>query len=193
MVAPIGPPVQVGRRKTAAALHVLGGIASGLAIGVVLGFFGVLLRAAIGDALDTVFVIVVPAALLYAASVDLGLLPLRSLTWVRQTPGDWPCSMGHYPGIFAWGFDLGLGVTTRIPYQTLLVVPLSAFLVGDLGTAVAITTAYGAARALAVVAAVASATEDYSAVCDAISGRVLTLKKLVGASALVIAALIVIS
>jgi hypothetical protein len=159
----------------------------------VLGFFGVLLRAAIGDALDTVFIVVVPAALIYAALVDLGLLPVRSLTWVRQTPGDWPCSMGHYPGIFAWGFDLGLGITTRIPYQTLLVVPLSAFLVGDLGTAVAITTAYGAARALAVVAAVASATEDYAAVCDAISDRVLTLKKLVGASALVIAALIVIS
>ena len=39
--------------------------------------------------------------------------------------------MGHYPGIFGWGFDLGLGVTTRIPYQSLLVVPLSAFLVHE--------------------------------------------------------------
>ena len=123
MVGQIGPLVQVGRKKTALALHVLGGIAGGLAIGIVLGFLGVLLRAAIGDALDTVFVIVVPAALIYAALVDLGVLPVRSLTWVRQTPGDWTCSMGHYPGIFAWGFDLGLGVTTRIPYQTLLVVP----------------------------------------------------------------------
>jgi len=193
MVGQIGPLVQVGRKKTALALHVLGGVAGGLAIGVVLGFLGVLLRAAIGDALDTVFLIVVPSALIYAALVDLGLLPVRSLTWVRQTPGDWTCSMGHYPGIFAWGFDLGLGVTTRIPYQTLLVLPLSAFLVGDLGTAVAITTAYGAARALAVVAAVTSAKDDFPAVCDAISERVLTLKKLVGASALVIAALIVIS
>jgi hypothetical protein len=193
MVGQIGPLVQVGRKKTALALHVLGGVAGGLAIGIVLGFLGVLLRAAIGDALDTVFVIVVPAALIYAALVDLGILPVRSLTWVRQTPGDWTCSMGHYPGIFAWGFDLGLGVTTRIPYQTLLVVPLSAFLVGDMGTAVAITTAYGAARALAVVAAVTSAKDDFPAVCDAISERVLTLKKLVGASALVIAALIVIS
>jgi len=193
MVGQIGPLVQVGRKKTALALHVLGGVAGGLAIGIVLGFLGVLLRAAIGDALDTVFVIVVPTALIYAALVDLGILPVRSLTWVRQTPGDWTCSMGHYPGIFAWGFDLGLGVTTRIPYQTLLVVPLSAFLVGDMGTAVAITTAYGAARALAVVAAVTSAKDDFPAVCDAISERVLTLKKLVGASALVIAALIVIS
>jgi hypothetical protein len=137
--------------------------------------------------------VVVPAALVYAALVDLGLLPVKSLTWVRQTPGDWPCSMGHYPGIFAWGFDLGLGVTTRIPYQSLLVVPLSAFLVGDMASAVAITTAYGAARALAVVAAVTSANDDFPAVCDAIQGRVLTLKKLVGATALVIAALIVIS
>ena len=193
MVGQIGPLVQVGRKKTALALHVFGGILGGLTIGVLLGFAGVLLRSAIGDTLDTVFLVVVPAALIYAALVDLGLLPVRSLTWVRQTPGDWPCSLGHYPGIFAWGFDLGLGITTRIPYQTLLVVPLSAFLVGDMGTAVAITTAYGAARALAVVAAVTSASDDFPAVCDAISERVLTLKKLVGVSALVIAALIVIS
>jgi hypothetical protein len=193
MVAQIGPLVQVGRKKTALALHVLGGIVGGLAIGVLLGFAGVLLRAAIGDALDSVFLIVVPAALVYAASVDLGLLHVRPLTWVRQTPGDWPCSMGHYPGIFAWGVDLGLGVTTRIPYQSLLVIPLSAFLVGDMASAVAITTAYGAARALAVVAAVTSANDDFPAVCDAIQGRVPALKRLVGATALVIAALIVIS
>jgi hypothetical protein len=192
MVGQIGPLVQVGGKKTALALHVVGGVLGGLTIGVLLGFAGMLLRSAIGDALDTVFVIVVPAALVYAASVDLGA-PMRQLTWVRQTPGDWPCSMGHYPGIFAWGFDLGLGVTTRIPYQSLLVVPLSAFLVGDMASAVAITTAYGAARALAVVAAVTSANDDFPAVCDAIQDRVLTLKKLVGATALVIAALIVIS
>jgi hypothetical protein len=192
MVGQIGPLVQVGGKKTALALHVVGGVLGGLTIGVLLGFAGMLLRSAIGDALDTVFVIVVPAALVYAASVDLGV-PMRQLTWVRQTPGDWPCSMGHYPGIFAWGFDLGLGVTTRIPYQSLLVVPLSAFLVGDMASAVAITTAYGAARALAVVAAVTSANDDFPAVCDAIQDRVLTLKKLVGATALVIAALIVIS
>jgi hypothetical protein len=193
MVGQIGPLVQVGRKNTALALHVVGGIVGGLTIGVLLGFGGVLLRAALGDTLDTVFLIVVPAALIYTASVDLGLLPVKSLTWVRQTPGDWPCSMGHYPGIFAWGVDLGMGITTRIPYQTLLVVPLSALLVGNMAAAVAITTAYGAARALAVVAAVTSAKDDFPAVCDAISERVLTLKKLVGATALVIAALIVIS
>src|SRR6266516_2629652 len=193
MVGQIGPLVQVGRRRTALALHLLGGAAGGALIGVALGFAGLLLRAALGDTLDTVFVVAVPAALAYAASVDLGLLRIRQLTWQRQTPGDWPCSMGHYPGIFAWGFDLGLGVTTRIPYQSLLVVPLSAFLVGDMASAVAITTAYGAARALAVVAAVTSANDDFPAVCDAIQDRVLTLKTLVGVTALVIAALIVIS
>ena len=102
--------------------------------------------------------------------------------------------MGHYPGIFAWGFDLGLGVTTRIPYQTTLVVPLAALLCGDLATAVAITTVYGAARALAVVAAVESVSgTDYAAACDVIQERVTPLKRLVGVTALVIAALIVIS
>ena len=163
MVGQIGPLVQVGRKNTALALHVLGGILGGLTIGVLLGFAGVLLRSAIGDVLDTVFVVVVPAALIYAASVDLGLLPVRPITWTRQTPGGW------------------------------LVVPLAAFLVGDMASAVAITTAYGAARALAVVAAVTSANDDFPAVCDAIQDRVLTLKKLVGVTALVIAALIVIS
>jgi cation transporter-like permease len=78
MVGQIGPLVQVGRKNTALALHVLGGVAGGLAIGVVLGFLGVLLRAAIGDTLDTVFIVVVPAALIYAALVDLGVLPVRS-------------------------------------------------------------------------------------------------------------------
>src|SRR4029453_10829807 len=193
MVGQIGPLVQVGREKTALALHVLGGVVGGLTIGVLLGFAGVLLRSAIGDALDTVCVIVVPAALIYAASVDLGLLPVRPITWVRQTPGDWPCSMGHYPGIFALGFHLGLRVATRIPYQSLLVVPLSAFLVGDMASAVAITTAYGAARALAGVPAVTPANAAFPAVCDAIQDRVLTLRKLVGVTALVIAALMVIS
>ena|SRR2546425_1022278 len=193
MVGQIGPLVQVGRKKTALALHVLGGIAGGAAIGVVLGFAGLLLRSALGDTLDTVFAVAVPLALLYAASVDLGVLPVRPITSERQTPGSWPCSLGHYPGILGWGFDLGLGVSTRIPYQSLLVLPLAALLAGDLATAVAITGIYGASRALAVVAAVSGAGGDFVGACDAIQTRVVPLKRIVGATALVIAGLIVIS
>lgn len=193
MVAQIGPLVQVGKRRTALALHVLGGVAGGAAIGVLLGFAGLLLRAALGDTLDTVFLVAVPAALVYAATVDLGLLRVRQITSERQTPSSWPCSLGHYPGIFAWGFDLGLGISTRIPYQSLLVVPLAALLVGDLAKAVAITAAYGAARALAVVIAVSTAGDDFAAACDAIQTRLFSLKRAVGAGALVFAALIVMS
>ena len=193
MVGQIGPLVQVGMRRTALALHVLGGVAGGAAIGVLLGFAGLLLRAALGDTLDTVFLVAVPAALVYAASVDLGLLRVPQITSERQTPSSWPCSLGHYPGIFAWGLDLGLGISTRIPYQSLLVVPLAALLVGDLGKAVAITAAYGAARALAVVVAVSTAGDDFAAACDAIQGRLFSLKRAVGVGALVLAAVIVIS
>lgn len=193
MVGEIGPLVRVGRKKTALALHVVGGLAGGATIGVALGFAGLLLRAALGGTLDTVFAVAVPAALLYAASVDLGVLPFPHLTSERQTPGSWPCSLGNYPGIFGWGFDLGLGISTRIPYQSLLVLPLAALLAGDLATAVAITAVYGASRALAVVAAISAAGDDFAAACDAIQSRVLPLKSLVGATALVIAALIVIS
>ncbi len=193
MVAQIGPLVQVGRRRTALALHVLGGVAGGATIGVLLGFGGLLLRAALGDTLDTVFLVAVPAALVYTASVDLGVLRVPQITSERQTPSSWPCSLGHYPGIFAWGFDLGLGISTRIPYQSLLVVPLAALLAGDLGKAVAITAAYGAARALAVVVAVSAAGDDFAAACNAIQTRLFSLKRAVGAGALVLAAVIVIS
>jgi hypothetical protein len=192
MVGQIGPLVQVGRRRTALGLHVLGGIAGGATIGVLLGFAGLLLRAALGDALDTVFLVVVPAALVWAAAVDLGLLRVRQLTSERQTPSSWPCSLGHYPGIFAWGFDLGLGVSTRIPYQSLLVLPLAAVLSGNLAAAVVIMATYGAARSLAVVVAVTRAQGDFADACDAMQARLFSLKRAVGAAALVLAALIVI-
>ena len=192
MVGQIGPLVQVGRRRTALALHLLGGATGGALIGLVLGFAGLLLRAALGDTLDTVFAVAVPAALAYAASVDLGLLPVRQLTWERQTPGSWPCSLGHHPGIFAWGLDLGLGLTTRIPYHSLLVLPLAALLAGNLAAAVAITTVYGVSRAFAVVAAVSAGGDDFPATCDVIQKHVFSLKSLVGAAALVLAAAIVI-
>jgi hypothetical protein len=192
MVGQIGPLVQVGRRRTALALHLLGGAAGGATMGLLLGFAGLLLRAAIGDVLDTVFAVVVPAALAYAAASDLGLLPVRQLTWERQTPGSWPCSLGHYPGIFAWGFDLGLGLTTRIPYQSLLVLPIAAVLAGNLAVAVAIMTVYGTARAFAVVAAISAGGEDFPATCDVIQRRLFSLKGLVGSAALVLAAAIVI-
>jgi hypothetical protein len=192
MVGQIGPLVQAGRRRTALALHLVGGAAGGALIGVLLGFAGLLLLAALGDALDTVFTVAVPTALAYAASVDLGLLPVRQLTWERQTPGSWPCSLGHYPGIFAWGFDLGLGLTTRIPYQSLLVLPVAAVLAGNLGAAVGIMTVYGASRALAVVAAVSAGGDDFPATCDVIQKRLFSLKALVGTAALLLAAAIVI-
>jgi hypothetical protein len=192
MVGQIGPLVQAGKRRTALAFHLLGGTAGGALIGVLLGFAGLLLRAGFGDALDTVFTVAVPAALAYAASVDLGLLRVRQLTWERQTPSSWPCSLGHYPGIFAWGFDLALGITTRIPYQSLLVLPLAALLIGNLPAAVAITTVYGASRALAVVAAVSAGGDDFPETCNVIQKRLFSLKALVGATALVLAAAIVI-
>ena len=192
MVGQIGPLVQVGRRRTALALHVLGGATGGALIGVMLGFGGILLRAVLGDTLDTMFAVAVPAALVFAASVDLGFLPVSPITAERQTPGSWPCSLGHYPGIFGWGFDLGLGITTRIPYQSLLVLPLAALLSGSLPEAVAITTVYGASRALAVVAAISAGGDDFPAACNAIQTRVLSLKVLVGVAGLALAVTIVI-
>jgi hypothetical protein len=191
MVGQIGPLVQVGRRKTALVLHVLGGIAGGAMLGVFVGFFGVLLAELLPGAIDPAFAIGVPLALVYAGLTDLGFMRLTYFTRIRQTSGSWPCALGHYPAMFAWGFDLGLGVTTRIPYQAVLVVPIAALLTGSLGAAVAVTAAYGAARALAVAGAITASSGDVASTCDAIQGRVGVLKRLVGATALVTAVLIV--
>lgn len=191
MVGQIGPLVQVGKKKTALAFHVLGGLAGGATLGVALGFVGVLLAAALGGSLDPLFAIGVPLALVYAGLTDLGILRIAYLTRTRQTPGSWPCALGHYPGMFAWGYDLGLGVTTRMPHQAVLVLPIAAVLTGSLWGAIAVSAAYGTARALAVVIAVASARDgDFSAACDAIQDRVGALKRFVGAAALATAALL---
>jgi hypothetical protein len=76
--------------------------------------------------------------------------------------------------------------------RSLLVLPLAALLVGNLAAAVAIMTVYGASRALAVVAAVSMAGDDFPATCDVIQNRLFSLKALVGAAALLLAAAIVI-
>jgi hypothetical protein len=71
------------------------------------------------------------------------------------------------------------------------VLPLAALLAGDLPTAIAITGTYGAARALAVVATVSAAGEDFAGACDTIQTRVLTLKRVVAGLAFVTAAVLV--
>ena len=190
MVGQIGPLVQEGRKKTALAFHALGGLVGGATLGVFLGFLAVLLGAAPGIP-DPVFGIAVPALLAYAGLTDLGFLRLTYFTWMRQTPGSWPCALGHYPAMFAWGFDLGLGVTTRFPYQGVIVLPIAAVLTGNFWAAIAVTAAYGLARALAVVIAVSAAQGDFAGACDAIQARSGRLRRVVGAAALVTAIVIV--
>jgi hypothetical protein len=193
MVGQMGPLVQVGRKKTALAFHVLGGVAGGAMLGVLLGFLGVILAEIFGSGLDRAFAIAVPLGLAYAGLTDLGYLRLSYFSRMRQTPGSWPCALGHYPAMFAWGFDLGLGVTTRFAHQAVLVIPLAAVLTGSMWAAVAISAAYGGGRALAVAYAIMRAgEEDFGAACDRIQNRTGLLKRLVGATALVTAVLIVI-
>ena len=156
MVGQIGPLVQVGRKKTALAVHVLGGIAGGATIGLLLGFGGLLLRAALGDTLDTIFLVVVPAALLYAASVDLGLLRLPHITCGATDAGLLALLDGALPGNLRLGLRPRAGRDDTDPVPVDARRPTRRLLCGDLATAVAITTVYGAARAIAVVAAVES-------------------------------------
>lgn len=169
MIAQIGPLVEVGRRRTMLTLHLGGGLLGGAVAGLVLGFAGVLLAVATGGLSVRAAPAVVCGLLVVTALSELRLLPLPYVTSERQTPGFWPCALGSYPASFAWGFDLGLGVTTRLPYQPLLALPVFAVLAGDVALGVAAMAAYGGARAAATVAAIATAGGDYAARCDTIT------------------------
>jgi hypothetical protein len=150
MIAQIGPLVQAGERYPIIGGHIAGGVAGGLTAGVLFGFVGAVIHAGVSvpDA-----VVLGGLSFILVASVirDAGLLRLPALGTSRQTPRGWTCSFGEPSGVFAWGFDLGLGFTTRISSYTLLALPAYACLTGDFVGACFAGAVFGAARSVAAV------------------------------------------
>jgi hypothetical protein len=174
MIGKIGPLVERRASKADLLLHVAGGTLGGVLTGLVLGVTGASLAGAAPNELAWGMAVALPLVLLLAGMVDLGITRGRWLTLGRQTPGSWACSLGTSGGIFAWGVDLGLGVATRFPFQSLVPVYLFALLVGDVVAAVAVTALYGFTKSLTVALAVARSAPDFPGACTWIarhSGR----------------------
>jgi hypothetical protein len=186
MVGQIGPLVQAGAKNRILPLHVFGGLIGGVLAGFWLGFAGSLTEIVVGGFHRALQVDFVVAALAYGGLLDVGLRMGPRVTVRRQTPGFWPCAFGERPALIAWGLDLGTMVSTRIPYQAALALPVAAFFLGDVGIAILLMAAYGASRALVVVLAVLLARGDVGRACTVIDQRAQLLSRLIGMTAILL-------
>ena len=184
MIGKIGPLVQGGSEpRRTMALHLLGGALGGATAAVVLLFAGVVLHLILPRPAADVLALGIPLALLVWGAVDLGVLRLPVLTSDRQTPGEWSCTLGPRGAMFSWGFDLGLVVRTRIPYQTVLALVAYPLLSGDVWSSLAVLGSYGAGKAAAVAAFVLAFPGDFSERCISLEQHESQLGRLVGGSA----------
>lgn len=151
MIAQIGPLVQVGKRNQTVAAHLAGGFAGGAVLGLAVASVGAFVNVVFESPVS--FTTVLIAGLLCTAILsDASFITLPNIGTDRQTPGTWKCVFGDRPAVFAWGFDLGLGITTRIRSVGLLALPVYALLGGNFVAAVLAFVAFGATRSLVTVA-----------------------------------------
>jgi hypothetical protein len=164
MIGQIGPLVQVGSGTKSAAAHIAGGVAGGAVAGLILGVAGALASDVLPD-ISVGAAVMVGALGIWAALADLGVVRSMGLR-DRQTPQDWQCVLGRTGAAFGWGVDVGLGVTTRLPYLSLVTLFAIAALSGSILASTSILAAYGLGKTLGVV--VLSGRGDPGRTCDAV-------------------------
>lgn len=145
MIAQIGPLVQAGKRSQTAAIHILGGLTGGVIAGVPFALLGTLL-ATLTPSTTWPSLLGLASVCLLAALGDSELVRLPTLG-ARQTPRSWTCAFGEAGGVFAWGVDLGAGLTTRIISYLTLAMPAYALLSGRFFLGVAAFSVFGGTRA----------------------------------------------
>jgi len=166
MIAQISPLVE-GEHSRMRRLHILGGAVGGAVSGLSLGLAGAGLAAA-NPTLQPLGAAALLAIAIWAAAVDLGFTsPVRVPS--RQTPQVWECALGPSSASFAWGVDLGTGITTRPAFVSVAVLVGAALIVASPFWSMFIMISYGIGKAGAVALAVnAHSARD---TCDAIASH----------------------
>ena len=143
-------PVVYGRRrwKLIIAIYSLSQVAGALATGLLAWSVGTGLRAVLG--LDfTVTTAVIAAVAAFGALHDLQL----TTVWLPASRWQVPWQWKRFPRPLMaamFGFAIGMGVLTRIPFAAFHVVLIATMLVCDLQSALLVMLVYGATRALGV-------------------------------------------
>jgi hypothetical protein len=170
MIGQISPLVKVGNGNRVAVLHVAGGTIGGLTTGALLGIVPAGL-AALGIAWPTPLVLLGVAVFILAVVLDTDLARTsKSVSIERQTPAVWACQLGGPGACFAWGIDLGLGWSTRIPSLNLVAVMVAAAAGPSLVVSAATMGIYGLLRT-SVPAVLAACSMDASSVSTRLAQR----------------------
>ena len=154
MVETIGPMVRGAKSpRVVEAAHLVGGALGGLASGAAAGalgaaFHGVSRIRLHGSALVALAVLIAVALVWEMATGG------RKLGPGRQTPKAWRHLLRPGEAAFAYGVDLGLGVTTRVYFTSVFVSLGAAFFTGHALVGGLIGGAFGIARSATVVALV---------------------------------------
>lgn len=150
MVLTITPMVHGGRRLNwvlSVGLHSLGGAVGGAVVASGAALIGLLLASA---SLREVSIALAAAILVIALLVDTQLVPIRVPSPKRQVPQRWREVLSPRWTAFAYGLELGTGVTTRVYFAATYAVFIVAGLVLGFPAAVGVGAAYGLARGLSV-------------------------------------------
>lgn len=142
MIGAITPLVQAagnGKWWTAVGMYAAGTLICGFPVGALLGTAGSIVG------LVSFGVPVLLAACLLAGTAELLRLRIPRLPF-RQTRKEWRASLGVMGSAFAWGADIGAGLTTRISFASVWVLVLAALFSGGPISGGVIWIAYGIGR-----------------------------------------------
>ena len=129
-----------------AAIYVLSSLGAGLASGAVLGAAGTLLPIELRVAVGSILAL----AAIAVGGLELFGRHVQPLQFDCETPQRW-INRGPLRWATRNGLALGFGATSRIGFWLWYVVPLGAFLLGDLRLGAIIYGTYGLVRALGAV------------------------------------------
>jgi hypothetical protein len=166
-------PVVYGpnRWKRVIAIYALSQVAGALSTGLVLWAIGIAVRTLF--AWDSAF-----AAAITSAVCAVGALHDLKLTTIWMPASRWqvPCQWKRYPWPLMaamYGFGIGTGVLTRIPFASFHAVLIATILFADLPLALGVMLVYGATRAFAV-----AITSQLQLLISDVRQRTLTISRL---------------
>ena len=148
-ITPLGERGRQARWAVTVGAYILGSAAAGAALGALAGLLG---DAALGDLAWAPRLAILAAAALAGALLDSGRTPLRLPTVRRQVDDAWMHAYRGWAYGVGFGLQLGLGVVTIVTSATVYLTFLAASLTGAASAGALVGLAFGAARALPVLA-----------------------------------------
>ncbi len=149
-ITPLGERGRASRWPVTATAHLLGSALAGTVLGALLGAVGLLLPLE-RPAVATGALVLLAVLAVLAVPVEAGRLP-QLPTWHRQVDEDWLHRYRGWVYGFGYGAQLGVGVVTIVTSPLLYAALVLAVLTGTPTAGAVVGLAFGAARALPVLA-----------------------------------------